>query len=188
MKKYYYIAAGAFILYLAFRKKSKSVESELNSTEMNTPEEYIDEVYKALTAIVDRWGEEKAKGIERMYRLETAHFKSEQFKKGFTAGMEAFSDKFPYKWSSLQAFIEEEATDLSPSDFSTFTMREGGTGKIKTFIKFPSIPDAFNFLAFVLNKRKWNYGSWYSTKPESQQRYNERLKTIKPRIVNDIIS
>jgi hypothetical protein len=188
LNNYYYIAIAAFLLYLIFRKKEDSVEAAIANSNTIIEEHMKAEIYNGLSAVLERYGADFAKNVERLYRLESAHFKSQQFKKGFSAGMEAFGAEFPYGWTSLKEFINKEAPDLKPSDFSTFEMREGGTGKIKTFIKFPSVYYAMMFLAFVIEKRNSNFGSWYSKKPEAQQRYNEKLKTIRPRIVNELLA
>jgi hypothetical protein len=101
-----------------------------------------------------------------------------------TPGMEIAKGKnnFPFGWSSLQEFCIKEG--LGASDFSTWTSPENKTGIEKTFIKFPSQYFAILFVAFLINKRKWNLGSWFSTNPEKQLGYTVYLDRIKPRIVD----
>lgn len=163
-------------LIILLTKKTYSMNSSGNEN-----------VSSALLEIANKYGAERAKRIEQIIRLETAHFNSIQWKKGNTAGMEVGNDKkvFPFGWSSLAEFVE--LNGLNPSNFSTYTMVENRTGKIKRFIKFPSSFDFILFLAFLMKKRGWDYGSWYSRNKESKERYIETLNRITPKIVNSFV-
>jgi hypothetical protein len=89
--------------------------------------------------------------------------------------------QFPYGWSSLYEFAK--AYNLDADDFSTWTHPENQTGKIKTFVVFPSASAAFEFVAYLIKKRNWNFGSWFSTQAEKQQNYVDTLNTIRARYV-----
>jgi hypothetical protein len=172
----YVILVAAIAVFLMFmyepKKKAESMETK----------DYQD----AFRLIFNKYGREKAETVERLFRLETAHFKSGQFLHTLTPGMEIAKGKFtfPYGWSSLQEFANE--TGLKAGDFSTYTMNENQTGKEKTFIAFPNLAASVLFVAYLLNKRNWNAGSWYSTNPSSQQSYTQNLNKIVPKIVNSL--
>ena len=109
---------------------------------------------------------------------------SGQWKRGLTAGMENFSKTkaFPYGWTSLKKFTDENG--ISKSLFSTYEMTENGTGKIKTFVKFPNEGMFIKYLSHVIASRNNNFGSWFSTNSEKQKNYVNLLMKITPRIVN----
>lgn len=167
-------------LFLLFKKKRES-QDEIPESDM------IDLLKDSFKEVIQLYGVDNAKKLERMYRWETAHFKSKQFKQTFTPGMEIGAGKttFPYGWSSLRDYAK--AKNLQGDEFTTVSMHEGGTGILKTFIAFPDLKNAVLFTAYVLSKRSWNPGAWYSTNPDSQARYNEKLKGVIPRIVNGLV-
>jgi len=55
-----------------------------------------DELEAALKVVVQLYGRPYAEKVEQLLRLETAHFSSEQWKQGHTAGMEATTKTFPF--------------------------------------------------------------------------------------------
>ena len=142
-----------------------------------------DEILDALKNIKATYGSDKAAMIERLFRLETAHFKSSQWVHSLTPGMEIGGSvrTFPFGWSSLYAFAKEYQYD--PSSFSTLTQTENGTGRLKTFIVFPSVKASFDFVAYLMDKRNWNFGSWFSLEEESQKRYVDSLNAIRARYI-----
>lgn len=178
MNKYLIIAAVVVFLLLLPKKTSK------NNTQNGMLAE--DDIKEALRGLKNKYGAEKAAMIERLFRLETAHFKSSQWVNARTPGMEIGGGVkiFPYGWSSLYEFAK--AYDYEPADFDTWTHPENKTGKIKTFIVFPSVKAAFDFVGYLMNKRNWNFGSWYSTKAEAQQQYVDTLNTIRARYTEQI--
>ena len=144
------------------------------------------DIRTALIAVIDQYGPAYAKRIEQLLRWETRHFESEQWKQGNTAGMEAFSNVFPYGWKSLEEFAE--LYDLSKADFLTYKMVENNTGITKTFIRFPDAYTFILFLAwFIQNKRKGNFGNWYSMNEAMAENYEQQLDKVVPRIVNDLL-
>ncbi|EKT3967486.1 hypothetical protein NTJ12_002578 [Flavobacterium psychrophilum] len=60
----------------------------------------VDDGKKALEIIYDKYGEEMAIIIERMYRDETAHFTSKQYASCGTGGMESHGEPEYYGWDS----------------------------------------------------------------------------------------
>ena len=182
MKWYYYIG-GAALLAALFYKKDE-ITDEINDTMGNN----TDEVKNALKTIAETYGRDKAEMTERLMRWETNHFKSGQWKRGNTSGMEIAKGKFvyPYGWSSLKEFADE--AKIKGEDFSTYDMIENGTGINKTFIKFPSPYLFVLFLVYVIKKRNWNWGSWYSTIPEKQASYLSKIMGVRPRFTNEILN
>lgn len=174
----YIIVLAALFLLFRRRKSGEDLSTEIDM---------LEELKTAFSEVIDLYGVDNARKLERLYRWETSHFRSKQFKQGFTPGMEIGTGKttFPFGWSSLKDYAKSK--NLQPDEFSTFPMREGGTGITKTFIAFPDLKNAVLFTAYVLSKRSWNPGSWYSTDPANQQRYNEKLKGVIPRIVNSLV-
>lgn len=61
----------------------------------------------ALRIIFDKYGYDMAVVIERMYRDETGHFKSLQYKNCGTGGMEAFGNQPYYGWD--KTFFEKKS-------------------------------------------------------------------------------
>jgi hypothetical protein len=171
-----YLIIGAVLLFLLLLPK-KTAQTE------NNPMLAEDDIIDSLRQLKNKYGSEKAAMIERLFRLETAHFKSSQWTNARTPGMEIGGGvrTFPFGWSSLYEF--SKAYDYEPGDFSTWTHPENRTGKIKTFIVFPNVKAAFDFVGYLMNKRNWNFGSWYSTRPEYQQNYIDTLNTIRARYV-----
>lgn len=132
----------------------------------------------ALQKIKAKYGAAIAQMVERIYRLETRHFKSVQFLATGSPGMEKHSAKYPYGWASMKP-IWDANPQYRPTGF--FTMPENVTGKVKTFIKFPSIEAGMFSLAEYL--LKYPAGRWYSTLPHEQAKYTASLNSIKPKFV-----
>lgn len=106
-----------------------------------------------------------AKIIEKIFRLETAHFKSEQFRHTGSAGMEVG------KWFGL------------PKNLGVYTTKENGTGLYKSFIIWQSPYDFLVYLSDYIDRHNGNYARWYSTNTIKQLYYRTILKGIKNRIV-----
>lgn len=164
---------GAAILFIAMKKPKKN--------QFKSPDE---ELKHALDIFLSKYGRENAISCEQLIRLETGHFKSKQWTNCNAAGMETFSPSFPFGWSSLKDFCNKY--NYSSSDFGKWSAPEGGTGIVKTFIVFPSISSFVEFLGYLMEKRDWNWGSWYSLNSAKQDKYEQTLTTITPKIINSI--
>ncbi|TLD82045.1 hypothetical protein LS68_003320 [Helicobacter sp. MIT 05-5293] len=77
-----------------FKEESKKIEQK------NERLYTLDDAKEALKIIYHKYGEEMARIIEKMYRSETAHFDSGQYKHTGTGGMEAFGNAPYYGWDS----------------------------------------------------------------------------------------
>lgn len=122
--------------------------------------------------------------LEQQYRLETAHFKSGQFKGTLSPGMEKFSDKYPYGWSSLKEYFWDDNQQHRPYGFYPYT--EGGTGKKKYFLKFNNLKSAMATVLANARMKGGKFEAWYSNNPDSQARYLKTLKSITPKLVGNV--
>jgi hypothetical protein len=114
--------------------------------------------------------------IEKIYRLETNHFKSGQFLQGYSAGMEKFNDSFPYGWTSLKQFWINNPS-FKPIGFTINT--EGGTGIKKTFLKFKTPEAAIKTLYYFLSLHKFDVGRWHALTDNSPQQLVYENKILK---------
>jgi hypothetical protein len=122
--------------------------------------------------------------IEKVYRLETAHFRSGQYKGTWAPGMEKFGDKFPYGWNTINNQVWKKYPAAKPTG-KFWTGTEGGTGIQKTFLVFPDLMAAMVTLAGFIDY----YGipqAWYSKKPEARERYKKSLDKINARWTDEI--
>jgi len=111
-------------------------------------------------AVSKKYGEKFAKTLEQLFRLETNHFKSDQWLKTGTPGMIAFADSFPYGWSSLKTFADKKG--LTEKDFFTKTYSKTSDGKPHTYIGFKNTGNTVEFVAdFIHYKRNDDFASWY---------------------------
>lgn len=135
-----------------------------------------------LQRVANKYGLDYARNIERLLRLETAHFKSSQWLKCGTAGMVATSTKFPFGWSSLATFAEKN--NIDPDQFGIVYFANTSDGKPRNYIKFPDTGLFVEFLADFLHKvRGGNYLAWYSLNEAQQQKYKAALSKISTKFV-----
>jgi hypothetical protein len=102
---------------------------------------------------------------EKIFRLETAHFTSEQYKNCGSAGMEVG------KWANLPVYK------------GVYTTRENGTGIYKSFIIWLDVYQFLVYLSDYIDRHNGNYARWYSTNVFKQIYYRTILAKIKNRIV-----
>ncbi len=187
------ITIGLLALVMVAKAKEKTSESDsegsettgvmLNSVALKVPSKYLNKVYLAFKKIKNLYGKDFTKEIEKVYRYETGHFDSTQFKNGYSPGMVATKNVFPYGWSSLQTFAKDNG--YLPSQFGTFTIYVAREGKNFTYVKFPSIESSVLFVAwFLKNIRNGVVKYWNSTDETEANEYQETLNLIIPRISN----
>jgi hypothetical protein len=155
--------------------------------------ENLDLITASLQLAVNKYGKDFSKLLECLFRNETGHFTSGQWLNCNLPGMEATEGGPTWGWGTLLPFWEanpqyaptsvwcavDNASALSPS-----------TGK-QSFIIAPSIEAGILTVAYLINARGGNFGSWFSTDPSEQEKYVGILNTIIPRIVdtlNQIVS
>ncbi|MFJ7316688.1 hypothetical protein ACIQVE_28940, partial [Pseudomonas sp. NPDC098747] len=148
----------------------------------------------ALRIIYDKYGKDMATIIERMYRDETAHFKSRQYVKCGTGGMEAFGKPPYYGWDGNFFSLHPQFTPTGIWEaFENKGMSgQGGnaqiTDKKKRFIVFPSVLGGMEYKAFYIQKHNGNWARWHSTNASIQATYKKHLEDIKSRFVNEFIA
>ena len=150
-----------------------------------------DDGKQALKAIYNKYGKDMAIIIERMYRDETAHFKSGQYKACGTGGMEAFGSAPYYGWDS--SFFEANPEFHPIGIWSAYENKgmsgQGGNQQVTTrkkeFVVLPSVLAGMEYKAFYINKHNGNWARWHSTKASNQQTYKTHIESIKPRFVNE---
>jgi len=123
----------------------------------------------AILSVKNKFGLDMAQTVEKMLRLETNHFKSGQFKRTGSAGMETG------KWSNINPNeIEKnvyQAHDSNKSD------------GIDNFIIWKSPTFAALYLADYIKRHGGNYARWYSLNTTSQQEYRNKINQIKSKFV-----
>ena len=145
----------ALVILLLISQKPKKETASTDVSDLVTP----------LKNVKTEFGEAIAKTVERIYRLETAHFKTNQWKKTFSAGMEKFADSFPYGWPELKQFVKEYPEYGSEKEYSYKPFTEAKTGKTKNYISFPSPEAGMMYLGYVMKKRNNVAGTWFSHNP-----------------------
>lgn len=162
--------------------------SILKFRRMKSQKEYEKDFESGLRHLKDKFNISKneAEKLEQQYRLETAHFKSGQFKNTLSAGMEKFGNRFPYGWISLNKYFWKLYPEHAPMKSKFYTGIEGGTGKKKTFLSFKNINDAMATMLMNARMKGGKFEAWYSNNEDAQKRYLNKLNSIKPRIVNNV--
>ncbi|MBP2615256.1 hypothetical protein [Chryseobacterium jejuense] len=148
----------------------------------------IEDAKEALKYIHDNFGRERAIVIEKMYRLETSHFTSLQYKETGTPGMEAHGESPYYGWDSKfwesnPEYIPMGLTGIKEGKGIGYNKQD--TKNNKQFIIFPSVKAGMLYLNAYIDRYNGNYARWYSTSEVGQKKYIETLKGIRPQIVNN---
>jgi len=176
------VAVIGLFFYLISKRSNAMSNTNISSELM--PEN----IKRALATIKQRHGREIAKRVEQLYRKETRHFQSGQFKGTLSPGMEPSPQSnlvFPFGWNSLKIFAEQNNIAANKF-FLSGTYTEGGTGIQKKFIGFPDLVTAMEFLIFMIKRRGGNWGKWYSLNEMAAARYENSLNQISTPIVNSI--
>lgn len=142
------------------------------------------EIKLAIKKALKSYDKSIVENAERIYRKETRHFQSGQFLGTYSAGMEKFSDTYPYGWLTLHKKFWSLSPLYKPTGLKTYT--ENNTGIKKTFIKFPNFEAGFMTLCAFLEINGNRAGRWYSTNPDSILKYTAQLMTLEPKITNEV--
>ena len=153
----------------------------------------IEDARESLKIIYERHGKEMARIIEKMYRNETNHFKSKQYKNTGTGGMEASGKPPYYGWD--KNFFEQNPLYKPLGIWAAFENKglsgQGGNLQIKNkkkkFIIMPSVLAGMDYKAYYINKYNGNWARWHSTQTQAQEIYKKAINSIKARIVDEII-
>ena len=133
-----------------------------------------------------------ARIIEKMYRSETTHFTSGQYKNTGTGGMEVFGKPPYYGWSSK--FFEQNPSYKPIGIWSAYEneglSKQGGNPQVKDkkkqFVVMPSVLAGMEYKAYYINKYNGNWARWYSTQVQAQEKYKKAIKPFKAYIVDEI--
>lgn len=130
-----------------------------------------DELQVAFSKLTQDYGPQMAKIIERIYRLETAHFTSGQFKKSNSAGMLAHGNNYPYGWAAQRNLWDNDYS-MRPVGIVTFNVG----GKDFKYLQFANFYAGARALGEYL--KKYRPGRWNTTDPIGQQNYENKLSAI----------
>ncbi|WP_235879283.1 lytic transglycosylase domain-containing protein [Burkholderia sp. USMB20] len=140
----------------------------------------------ALKYIFDKYGRTIAETVERMYRTETRHFQSSQYRRCGTGGMEVHGPAPYYGWTP--DFYSEPPIGTWAAFEGAGLSGVGGnaqvTNKKKVFVAVSSVRVGMEFKAKYIVHYNGNYARWFSTDANAQAIYRKTLESITPRIVN----
>lgn len=167
----------------------RTIGDSLSTTENNFT---IADAKTAIKKIYDTHGKDMAIIIERMYRDETAHFSSLQYKRCGTGGMESFGSAPYYGWDS--SFFTQNPSYTPTGTWSAYENKgmsgQGGntqvTDRKKVFVVLPSVLAGMEYKVFYINKHNGNWARWHSTDATAQTTYKEYIEKITPKFVNEI--
>jgi hypothetical protein len=155
------IALIAFFVFLFYRtKQSDKIDKNNDMSNIFTENDAKEALIK-----LSKINYDNAKIIERIYRWETAHFKSRQFQLTGSAGMEVG------KWLNI------------PSNVKSVELIENGTGLKKKFIVWRSCYDFVLYLNDYIKRHNGNWSRWYSTNPDLQTKYRNNVNLVKNRFI-----
>ena len=117
---------------------------------------------------------DRAQLLERIMRLETAHFKSKQYQLTGSAGMEsgAWGDKvkpyFPHGYQTIHM------NDNHPEQ----------RGKLDCeFIVWDSLDNFIRFLSDYIDRHNGNYAAWNSLNPTAEANYRKEVAGVINRFI-----
>lgn len=124
----------------------------------------------ALMKIAATKGVQRAKLIEKIFRWETNHFKSQQYQLTGSPGMEYG------KWA-----------DLDEDSMKTIVMKDNHPDKVKVdnrvFLVWDSVYNAMLYLSDYIDRHKGIYARWNSTDLNQQARYMKAVNSVKNRFI-----
>ncbi|QHS58195.1 RHS repeat-associated core domain-containing protein [Chitinophaga agri] len=149
-----------------------------------------------LKAVFDQYGEERATIVEKMYRLETSHFKSGGYKNTGTGGMEAKAghenDAPYYGWdkSIFQSHPEFTPTGIWLAFEGPGMSGKGGNAQVtdhpKSFVVLPSVTAGMMLKADYIERYNGHYERWAGLTQSVQDNYKTALAGIQPKIVRQL--
>lgn len=148
------IVAAIYMVATIFKKKTvKKIADKFNEADAK----------KAILEISNRYGAELARVVEKMMRLETAHFKSKQYTQTGTAGM----------------LVSKGWPKVVPQN-ETVTFKVKGVDY--TYLVWNPYDFAL-FLANYIRKFDGNFARWNSLNVAEQEKYRKSVNAVKPLFV-----
>lgn len=118
----------------------------------------VKDAEEAVKAVAAKYGNDLAKTVEKMWRLETAHFKSEQYTRTGTAGM-VVSKGWP--------------KSVPQNETVSFVV----DGKKYTYLVW-NPKDFAMFLAEYIRTYNGNFARWNSLNSFAQTEYRKRVNSV----------
>ena len=151
--------------------------NQLNPSPVGVPSKADLQSPAKLQAVFDNitklYGKAIAQNVERIYRWETAHFKSGQYLATGSAGMTTNRTSFPWGWSSLKD-LWTNRPDLAPIGRVAFVK----DGKTYNYLAF-SGAGGFVALAQIMALRGNNPGRWNSSNQAQIDKYNNAISGVR---------
>ncbi|MDI7660297.1 hypothetical protein QLZ26_09290 [Cronobacter universalis] len=150
---------------------------------------------EALKTIYEEYGYDMAKTIEQLYRDETGHFLSTQYKRCGAGGMEV-SGKNPqppgYGWNESLFLRHPEYSPIGV--WWAFENKglsgQGGnqqiTSRKKGYIIFPSVLAAMEYKVDYIKRNGGNWANWHSRNPTVQEHYRSAISKMRHTFVDEI--
>jgi len=144
------------------------INKELTATDLAFRKQFDEtDGQKAIEYIQGAYGKGLATTIEKMLRLETAHFKSKQYKLTGSAGMEVGG------WQDIP----------KDSVVGHFVIKDNHDGHLGKFIVWNSPTDFAVYLAEYIKRHEGNFARWNSTNKAKQISYANEVDKIKTHFV-----
>ncbi|MFV0304329.1 MAG: M23 family metallopeptidase, partial [Moheibacter sp.] len=127
--------------------------------------------------------------VEKMYRLETSHFKSKQYQNCGTGGMEVFGTAPYYGWDG-SLFTEQPVGIWSAFEGAGLSGSGGNTqvtDRQKEFVKLSSVVAGMEYKIKYIIKYDGNFERWFSKDNETaRSTYRSTLKGVRARFIQEI--
>lgn len=167
-------------LFYTIFKQRKKIKNSIMGLPLITTKKVVteNEIKNSLKTVEQNFGTDIAKWVEKIYRAETAHFKSVQFLLTYSAGMLKFKDTYPYGWGNFKTFWAFYPNYEPVGYVKIYVTREK---KDFYYLAFPSLTAAMMTLADYVKKNgalRWN-----STDKAAQAEYSKLLNSIKNKYV-----
>jgi len=138
------------------------------------------DIIEALKKVAHTYSKDIAVTVEKIFRTETKHFKSSNFFSTLSPGMEARTAIAPYGWTSLAQYWKDNPQYAPKGIFgqienSTAWFQSKGE---KKFIQFTTIEASMMSVAFIINARGGDGGTWFSKTEPYMTNYRNFLKQI----------
>ncbi|UXP22467.1 MULTISPECIES: hypothetical protein [unclassified Enterobacter] len=150
---------------------------------------------EALRTIYKEYGYDMAKTIEQLYRDETGHFQSTQYKRCGAGGMEVSGNNPQppgYGWNESLFSRHPEYSPIGV--WWAFENKglsgQGGnqqiTSRKKGYIIFPSVLAAMEYKVDYINRNGGNWANWHSRNPTVQEYYRTAISRMRHTFVDEI--
>lgn len=128
--------------------------------------------------------------IEKMYRLETTHFTSKQYKNCGTGGMEVFGSSPYYGWDA-SLFTEVPVGTWSHMEGPGLSGNGGNaqvTDREKEFVRLPSVISGMEYKINYIIKYNGFFERWFNKSSETAQAtYRNTLGGVRARFMQEIV-